>query len=83
MVWAKPEPSASRARPKSVTAARGTPPPCSTRMTFAPFDEANLPRIVQLINKTNQFNLTTRRYTDADVRAPYETDWTGRFSGAA
>ncbi len=34
-----------------------------------PFDEANLPRIVQLINKTNQFNLTTRRRTDAEVRA--------------
>jgi FkbH-like protein len=36
---------------------------------LAPFDEANLPRIVQLINKTNQFNLTTRRRTDAEVRA--------------
>ena len=24
-------------------------------------------RIVQLINKTNQFNLTTRRYTDEEV----------------
>jgi len=28
-----------------------------------------LPRIVQLINKTNQFNLTTRRRGDAEVRA--------------
>jgi FkbH-like protein len=36
---------------------------------LAPFDEANLPRIVQLINKTNQFNLTTRRHADAEVRA--------------
>jgi FkbH-like protein len=34
-----------------------------------PFDEANLPRIVQLINKTNQFNLTTRRRTQAAVGA--------------
>jgi FkbH-like protein len=34
-----------------------------------PFDEANLLRIVQLINKTNQFNLTTRRYSEAEVRA--------------
>ena len=34
-----------------------------------PFDEVNLPRIVQLINKTNQFNLTTRRRTEAEVRA--------------
>jgi FkbH-like protein len=28
-----------------------------------------LQRIVQLINKSNQFNLTTRRYTDEDVIA--------------
>lgn len=33
------------------------------------FDGIGLSRIVQLINKTNQFNLTTRRYTEADVRA--------------
>ena len=26
-------------------------------------------RIAQLINKTNQFNLTTRRYTEAEVAA--------------
>jgi FkbH-like protein len=34
-----------------------------------PFDAIGLARIVQLINKTNQFNLTTRRYTEAEVRA--------------
>jgi len=39
------------------------------QVQLAPFDEANLPRIVQLINKTNQFNLTTRRRGDAEVRA--------------
>ncbi len=33
----------------------------------APFDVVHLPRITQLINKTNQFNLTTKRYTEADV----------------
>jgi FkbH-like protein len=33
------------------------------------FDQIGLQRIVQLINKSNQFNLTTRRYTDADVVA--------------
>jgi len=33
------------------------------------FDRAGLPRIVQLINKTNQFNLTTRRTTEAEVQA--------------
>lgn len=32
------------------------------------FDEANLPRLVQLIGKTNQFNLTTRRHSAEDVR---------------
>jgi len=34
-----------------------------------PFDPIGLPRIVQLINKTNQYNLMTRRYTDAEVQA--------------
>jgi FkbH-like protein len=33
---------------------------------FQPRD-ADLPRITQLINKTNQFNLTTRRRTEGDV----------------
>ena len=36
---------------------------------WAPFDRVGLQRIVQLINKTNQFNLTTRRYTEAEVAA--------------
>jgi FkbH-like protein len=31
------------------------------------FDRVGQQRIVQLINKTNQFNLTTRRYTDDEV----------------
>jgi FkbH-like protein len=39
------------------------------QVQLAPCDEANLPRVMQLINKTNQFNLTTRRRTDAEVRA--------------
>jgi FkbH-like protein len=33
-----------------------------------PFDPIGLQRIVQLINKTNQFNLLTRRYTDSEIR---------------
>ncbi|SDA28544.1 HAD family hydrolase [Sphingomonas sp. NFR15] len=33
------------------------------------FDAAGQQRIVQLVNKTNQFNLTTRRYTDAEIAA--------------
>lgn len=32
-----------------------------------PFAAAHVERITQLINKTNQFNLTTRRYTTAEV----------------
>ena len=34
-----------------------------------PFDRTGLPRIVQLINKTNQFNLTTRRTTEDEMLA--------------
>jgi len=37
-------------------------------ITFQPFDETGRSRIAQLINKSNQFNLTTRRYTEAEVR---------------
>ncbi|MBS0642770.1 MAG: HAD family hydrolase [Proteobacteria bacterium] len=33
------------------------------------FDKIGLQRITQLINKSNQFNLTTRRYTEDDVIA--------------
>jgi len=31
-------------------------------------DEFTLPRIAQLTRKTNQFNLTTRRYSEADIK---------------
>jgi FkbH-like protein len=34
---------------------------------FAPFDARGRKRTTQLINKTNQFNVTTRRYTEAQV----------------
>jgi FkbH-like protein len=43
-------------------------------IVFKPFDATGRMRIVQLINKSNQYNLTTRRYTEADLleveRAP-------------
>jgi FkbH-like protein len=39
------------------------------RMVWRRFDSVGQQRIVQLINKTNQFNLTTKRYTDEDVVA--------------
>lgn len=37
-------------------------------MQVGHFEDADLPRVTQLINKTNQFNLTTRRYAEAEVR---------------
>ena len=39
------------------------------QLVVKPFDRIGLQRIVQLINKSNQFNLTTRRYTDEDIIA--------------
>jgi FkbH-like protein len=39
------------------------------RAVWSRFDQLGQARIVQLINKTNQFNLTTRRVTDAQVAA--------------
>tara|TARA_A100001391_G_scaffold48774_4_gene29043 strand:- start:32796 stop:34691 length:1896 start_codon:yes stop_codon:yes gene_type:complete len=38
------------------------------RMMIDPFDDTGRSRITQLINKSNQFNLTTRRYGEEDVR---------------
>ena len=36
-------------------------------VTFGPFQPVDLARVAQLIGKTNQFNLTTRRYSLEDV----------------
>lgn len=36
-------------------------------ITFQPFDATGRARVVQLINKSNQYNLTTRRYTAPEV----------------
>ncbi|WP_321884387.1 HAD-IIIC family phosphatase [Paraburkholderia bannensis] len=38
-------------------------------LTLKSFDAPGRARIAQLIGKSNQFNLTTRRYTEADVEA--------------
>jgi FkbH-like protein len=38
-------------------------------IVLQPFEAVGRVRIAQLINKSNQFNLTTRRYTEADVEA--------------
>lgn len=42
----------------------------SLKMTLSvsPFDAVGRSRIAQLINKSNQFNLTTRRYSETDVQ---------------
>jgi FkbH-like protein len=37
--------------------------------TIRPFEPVSFARITQLVNKTNQFNLTTRRLTSAEVEA--------------
>ena len=31
-------------------------------------DDDEIPRISQLCNKSNQFNLTTKRYTEKDIK---------------
>jgi FkbH-like protein len=52
--------------------------------SVAPVSAANLARVTQLVNKTNQFNLTTRRYADAEVReiANDPRGWAGAFEMA-
>lgn len=47
----------------------------SMEIDIIPTNEHNLPRIVQMTQKTNQFNLTTRRYTEADVRQRVNQGW--------
>ncbi len=42
------------------------------RLVWNRFDRVGLARIVQLFNKTNQFNLTTIRTTDAEIAAVIE-----------
>jgi FkbH-like protein len=37
------------------------------RLTIEPVTDATVPRAAQLCQRTNQFNLTTRRHTEADV----------------
>ncbi len=37
------------------------------KIIIKPADEMRLPRIVRMVNKTNQFNLTTRRYTEVEI----------------
>jgi FkbH-like protein len=43
-------------------------------ISFEPFDATSRARITQLINKSNQYNLTTRRYTEVEVAAAEADD---------
>jgi FkbH-like protein len=46
------------------------------RMRVALDESRQVPRIAQLTQKTNQFNLTTRRYTEAEIRGFVDApDW--------
>jgi FkbH-like protein len=44
-------------------------------LTIEKADEYNMLRIAQMTQKTNQFNLTTKRYTDGDVRRFLNEGW--------
>ena len=45
------------------------------QMEVIPADDHNLPRIAQMTQKTNQFNLTTHRYSEADLRQQLDKGW--------
>ena len=45
------------------------------QLDIIPADEHNIPRIAQMTQKTNQFNLTTRRYSESDVRQRLDSGW--------
>jgi FkbH-like protein len=48
---------------------------------MSPVSTQNISRVTQLLNKTNQFNLTTRRHTQAHIEQLARRDdaWTGVF----
>jgi len=51
------------------------------RAAVSEVNTSNLARVTQLTNKTNQFNVTTRRYTEAQIEAVAADPnaWTGAF----
>jgi FkbH-like protein len=63
---------ANRARAEIAAAATDMPTylrSLDMRLLWKPIDRLSLKRATQLINKTNQFNLTTRRYSEEEVAA--------------
>jgi FkbH-like protein len=62
----------SQAREQLITASGGYDEflrNLAMRAYIEPIQSANVSRVTQLINKTNQFNLTTRRMTDTEVES--------------
>lgn len=49
--------------------------------TIGDFEPMYISRITQLTNKSNQFNLTTKRYTQAQMQETFESDEYIRLSG--
>ena len=53
------------------------------KLTIREIEENDIARAAQLTQKTNQFNLTTRRYTESDIReikdAPNYRVWIGEL----
>ncbi len=45
------------------------------RMKIEPANGFNISRIAQMTQKTNQFNLTTKRYTESEIRMHLESGW--------
>lgn len=45
------------------------------QITIESANEFNILRIAQMTQKTNQFNLTTKRYTDTDIKGFIEAGW--------
>lgn len=44
-------------------------------MTIEQANEFNIQRVAQMTQKTNQFNLTTKRYSDTDIRMFMQEGW--------
>ena len=61
--------NAQRESAKSHTDMAGYLASLDMELRWRPFDKVGLQRIVQLVNKSNQFNLTTRRYSEAQAEA--------------
>ena len=57
------------ARAEAATDMEGYLRSLNMELRWSRFDRLGLTRIVQLVNKTNQFNLTTRRTTEAETLA--------------